>query len=92
MTEAKFFDDTLADDMVRQTRERLRADDVRCALLDELKHLGSQKPSFTGHVADRNDRAGFLGELTDRRRSGESFACTKSLFCRQRHFLSWCRS
>ena len=45
-------DDALADDMIRQARKGLNADDVRRAGGDELCHLTGEEPALAVLVAD----------------------------------------
>ena len=49
-------DNALSDDMIRQARERLSANDVRYAGLDEFDHLAREEPAFSGLVSDLYDR------------------------------------
>ena len=42
--------------MVRKTTERLGADNILHALMDQFYHLTGQEPSFTGLVADIHNR------------------------------------
>ena len=48
-------DHALAADVVRQTAERLRADDVFIAVLGQFQHLGRQQPAFAHLAAIADD-------------------------------------
>ena len=64
---AQFLDDTLADNMVRQAGERLCADNVVRAAVDQLDHLAGQEPSLAALVADGYEGLRVLGQLADMR-------------------------
>ena len=59
------FDNTLSYDMVRQTAERLAADNIWNITVDQLHHLSCKEPAFTGLVTGRNDRLCHTGKITD---------------------------
>ena len=65
-----------ARDMVRQARERLRADDVGAARFDELHDLAREQPAFAGLHADRRDGLRLGHELVHRQVLVE-FAATR---------------
>ena len=71
---AQFLDDTLADNMVRQAGERLRADNVVRAAVDQLDHLAGQEPSLAALVADGYEGLRVLGQLADMRGRSEALA------------------
>ena len=71
---AQFLDDTLADNMVRQAGERLCADDVVRAAVDQLDHLAGQEPSLAALVADGYEGLRVLGQLADMRGRSEALA------------------
>ena len=54
MAGAQFLDDTFSDDVVRQAAERLGADDVRRAVVNQFQHLTGQEPSLAGLIAEGN--------------------------------------
>ena len=49
---AQIVHDALARNVIRQAAERLQADDVGNALLDELDHLAREEPPLPRHVAE----------------------------------------
>ena len=52
---AELLDHALAGNMVRQASKRLRADDIRNAVLDKLYHLCGKEPTFAAGVAAAQD-------------------------------------
>ena len=71
--------DAFAGDVVRQAAERLEADDVGHAFVDELDHLAGQEPAFAGHVAEADVARGELGGLVDLVRREEVAAVLECL-------------
>ena len=51
MLPAQFFNDTLSDNMVGQTAEGLRADNIGGARMDQLQHFAGQEPAFAGLIS-----------------------------------------
>lgn len=61
----ELLDDALSDNVVRQAGERLRADDVVDARVQELEHFAGQEPPLAGLVADGYDRVRVFREVLD---------------------------
>ena len=57
MRPADLLDHALAYDMVWQAAERLDADDIRYAAVDQLQHFSCKEPAFSGLVSRRDDRS-----------------------------------
>ena len=71
--------DAFAGDVVRQAAERLEADDVGHAFVDELDHLAGQEPAFAGHVAEADMARGELSGFVDLVRREEVAAVLECL-------------
>ena len=78
----QMLDNTLTNDMVRQTCKWLSTYDVRSSALYELDHLTCQEPSLTVLVSYGYDWSCIGSKLFDMGRSLESLTLFKSLPCR----------
>ena len=59
------FDNTLANNVVRQTGKWLDTNNIRHAIMNQFHHLASQEPSLTSLVTLRNNGAGHFCKVTD---------------------------
>ena len=66
MQGADLIDHALAHNVVRQTAERLGADNVAVAALDQLDHLGGQQPALAHLGTQRDDALGLFHQLAER--------------------------
>ena len=75
----QLLDDALSHDVVRETAERLRTDDVLDTLADQLEHLPRQEPALTGLITERDIFPRHLRELVDVTRRREACGLGKCL-------------
>ena len=68
--------------MVWQTAERLDTYDIRRSPVDQLHHFSGEEPSFTGLVAQRNDRLRHFRQICDLGGRSEMFTLGKFFVCR----------
>jgi len=62
---AQLLDDTLANNMVRQTTEGLCADDIRHTAVNQFNHFRCQEPTLARLVAEGNNLFRLLAKASD---------------------------
>ena len=77
----QLLDDALPHDVVRETAERLRTDDILDTLADQLEHLTRQEPALTGLITQRHIFPRHLRERMDVARRSEACGLRKGLPC-----------
>ena len=71
--------------MIGQAREGLRADDIGCAMIDQVEHLGREQPALAHVVAHRKHRAGLVGHGADALGRLEAAGLLEHLLHRRAH-------
>ena len=58
-------DHAFSRDVVRQAAEGLEADDAAASMMEKIRHVSGEEPSFAGAVAEREEPGGSFGQPRD---------------------------
>ena len=58
-------DHAFSRDVVRQAAEGLEADDAAASMMEKIRHVSGEEPSFAGAVAEREELGGSFGQPRD---------------------------
>ena len=76
-------DHAFSRDVVRQAAEGLEADDAAASMMEKIRHVSGEEPSFAGAVAEREESGGSFGQPRDIGNLVETFGNFDCFFQRE---------